>query len=276
MPDPLTDTSTLCLHTITTQPWPVEKAIEEYRKVGVAGVTVWRQALESRSPREVGYRIRDAGMSVVSLARGGLFTGRSEAARQAAIDDNRRAIDEAAELAAPVVILVCGAQPDQSLSESRRQIEKGIEAVLPHAEARGIRLGIEPLHPMVADSRSAINTLKQANDMCDDFDRPALGVVVDVYHLWWDPELESEIRRCGRAAKLFAYHISDWRTPTEDLVNDRGLMGEGCIPIRQIRGWVEEAGFSGFNEVEIFSNRYWKGDQGAFLREIRNAYLRYC
>ena len=276
MPDPLTDTSKLCLHTITTQPWPVEKAIEEYRKVGVAGVTVWRQALESRSPREVGYRIRDAGMSVVSLARGGLFTGRSEAARQAAIDDNRRAIDEAAELAAPVVILVCGAQPDQSLSESRRQIEKGIEAVLPHAEARGIRLGIEPLHPMVADSRSAINTLKQANDMCDDFDRPALGVVVDVYHLWWDPELESEIRRCGRAGKLFAYHISDWRTPTEDLVNDRGLMGEGCIPIRQIRGWVEEAGFSGFNEVEIFSNRYWKGDQGAFLREIRNAYLRHC
>ena len=276
MPDPLTDTSTLCLHTITTQPWPVEKAIEEYRKVGVAGVTVWRQALESRSPREVGYRIRDAGMSVVSLARGGLFTGRSEAARQAAIDDNRRAIDEAAELAAPVVILVCGAQHDQSLSESRRQIEKGIEAVLPHAEARGIRLGIEPLHPMVADSRSAINTLKQANDMCDDFDRPALGVVVDVYHLWWDPELESEIRRCGRAGKLFAYHISDWRTPTEDLVNDRGLMGEGCIPIRQIRGWVEEAGFSGFNEVEIFSNRYWKGDQGAFLREIRNAYLRHC
>ena len=276
MPDPLTDTSTLCLHTITTQPWPVEKAIEEYRKVGVAGVTVWRQALESRSPREVGYRIRDAGMSVVSLARGGLFTGRSEAARQAAIDDNRRAIDEAAELAAPVVILVCGAQPDQSLSESRRQIEKGIEVVLPHAEARGIRLGIEPLHPMVADSRSAINTLKQANDMCDDFDRPALGVVVDVYHLWWDPELESEIRRCGRAGKLFAYHISDWRTPTEDLVNDRGLMGEGCIPIRQIRGWVEEAGFSGFNEVEIFSNRYWKGDQRAFLREIRNAYLRHC
>ena len=275
MSNPLTDTSKLCLHTITTQPWPVEKAIKEYRKAGVAGVTVWRQALEGRSPSEVGNLIRDAGMSVVSLARGGLFTGRNEAARQAAIDDNRKAIDEAAELAAPVIILVCGAQPDQSLSESRRQIEKGIEAVLPHAEARGIKLGIEPLHPMVADSRSAINTLKQANDMCDDFDRPALGVVVDVYHLWWDPELESEIQRCGRAGKLFAFHISDWRIPTEDLVNDRGLMGEGCIPIRQIRGWVEEAGFSGFNEVEIFSNRYWAGDQDAFLREIRTAYLRH-
>ena len=276
MSNPLTDTSKLCLHTITTQPWPVEKAIKEYRKAGVAGVTVWRQALEGRSPSEVGNWIRDAGMSVVSLARGGLFTGRSEAVRQAAIDDNRRAIDEAAELAAPVIILVCGAQPDQSLSESRRQIEKGIEAILPHAEARGIKLGIEPLHPMVADSRSAINTLKQANDMCDDFDRPALGVVVDVYHLWWDPELESEIQRCGRAGKLSAFHISDWRIPTEDLVNDRDLMGEGCIPIRQIRGWVEEAGFSGFNEVEIFSNRYWAVDQDAFLREIRTAYLRHC
>lgn len=272
---PLTDTSKLCLHTITTQPWPVETAIEKYYEAGVAGITVWRQALKGRSPSEVGERIRDAEMSVVSLARGGLFTGHSEATRQAAIDENKRAIDEAAELAAPVVILVCGAQPDQSLSQSRRQIAKGIKAILPHAKACGVKLGIEPLHPMVADTRSAINTLKQANDMCDDIDQPALGVVVDVYHLWWDPDLEREIQRCGRNGKLFAFHISDWRIPTEDLLNDRGLMGEGCIPIRQIRSWVKEAGFHGFNEVEIFSNRYWAGDQDAFLRKIKAAYLKH-
>ena len=198
MSQPLSDTSKLCVHTITTQPWPVEKAIEEYSQVGVSGITVWRQALEGRNPNTVGDEIREAGMSVVSLARGGLFTGLDEATRQAAIDDNRRAIEEAAGLGAPLVILVCGAVPEQPLSESRRQIYKGIETVLPLAEACGIQLGIEPLHPMVADTRSAINTLKQANDMCDEFDSRHLGVVVDVYHLWWDPDLEKEIRRCGK------------------------------------------------------------------------------
>ena len=270
---PLSDTSKLCVHTITTQPWPIEKAIEEYSRIGISGITVWRQALEGRNPTKVGDEIREAGLSVVSLARGGLFPGLDEATRQAAINDNRRAIDEAAGLGAPLVILVCGALPEQPLSESRRQINKGIETVLPHAEACGVQLGIEPLHPMVADTRSAINTLKQANDMCDEFDSPHLGVVVDVYHLWWDPDLEAEIRRCGKAGNLLAFHISDWKTPTEDLLNDRGLMGEGCIPIPEIRGWVEEAGFTGFNEVEIFSNRYWSGDQDTFLQNIKTAYL---
>ncbi len=273
MSQPLSDTSKLCVHTITTQPWPVEKAIEEYSQVGVSGITVWRQALEGRNPNTVGDEIREAGMSVVSLARGGLFTGLDEATRQAAIDDNRRAIEEAAGLGAPLVILVCGAVPEQPLSESRRQIYKGIETVLPLAEACGIQLGIEPLHPMVADTRSAINTLKQANDMCDEFDSRHLGVVVDVYHLWWDPDLEKEIRRCGKAGNLLAFHISDWKTPTVDLLNDRGLMGEGCIPIPEIRGWVEEAGFTGFNEVEIFSNHYWASDQDTFLQNIKDAYL---
>ena len=270
---PLSDTSKLCVHTITTQPWPVEKAIEEYSRIGVSGITVWRQALEGRNPTKVGDEIRQAGLAVVSLARGGLFPGLDEATRQAAINDNRRVIDEAAGLGAPLVILVCGALPEQPLPESRRQINKGIETVLPHAEACGVQLGIEPLHPMVADTRSAINTLKQANDMCDEFDSPHLGVVVDVYHLWWDPDLEEEICRCGKTGNLLAFHISDWKTPTEDLLNDRGLMGEGCIPIPEIRSWVEEAGFNGFNEVEIFSNHYWAGDQDTFLQKIKAAYL---
>jgi sugar phosphate isomerase/epimerase len=157
------------------------------------------------------------------------------------------------------------------LSESRKQIREGIEAVLPAAEAAGVRLGIEPLHPMYADSRSAINTLKQANDMVAEIASPWLGVTVDVYHLWWDPDLEHEIARAGDS--IFSFHVCDWRTPTRDLLNDRGLMGEGCIDIPRIRGWVERAGFHGWVEVEIFSDAYWAQDQAQFVGAIREAFL---
>ena len=187
-----------------------------------------------------------------------------------------RAIDEAAALGAPLVVLVCGAVPGQPLDVSRGQIREGIEAVLPHAQAAGVKLGVEPLHPLYADSRSAVNTVAQANDICARIDSPFVGVVVDVYHLWWDPDLEREVRRCGQMGKLFAFHVCDWRTPTEDLLNDRGLMGEGCINIRQIRGWVEEAGFDGYNEVEIFSDRYWAMDQEQFLERIVEAYTNHA
>ncbi|MBX2998177.1 MAG: sugar phosphate isomerase/epimerase [Caldilineaceae bacterium] len=275
MAQPITDTSKLCIHTITVKPWPIETAIDRFAAHGVSGMTVWRDALQGRDIAATGRRIGEAGMDVVSLCRGGFFPAETEAARQAAIDDNRRAIDEAAALGAPLIVLVCGAVPKQPLVLSRQQIQDGIEAVIDQAAAAGIRLGIEPLHPMYADSRSAITTLRQANDLCAAIDSPWVGVAVDVYHLWWDPELEAQIGRCGEMGKLFAFHICDWRTPTEDLLNDRGLMGEGSIPIRQIRGWVEETGFNGFNEVEIFSNRYWAGDQEQFLGRIVDAYLQH-
>jgi sugar phosphate isomerase/epimerase len=272
---PLSDSSKLCVHTITTKPLPLETAIDAYRQIGINGITVWRQALEGRDPARTGHRIREAGLEIVSLCRGGFFPGPDQAARQAAIDDNLRAIDEAAELGAPLIVLVCGAVPGQPLVDSRQQIGDGIAAVLPHAAACGVKLGIEPLHPMYADSRSAINTMQQANDMCADLDSPYVGVVVDVYHLWWDPALQPEVQRCGQAGRIFAFHVCDWKTPTIDMLNDRGLMGEGCIPIAQIRSWVEAAGFDGFNEVEIFSDHYWARDQQTFLAEIKEAYLKY-
>jgi sugar phosphate isomerase/epimerase len=143
---------------------------------------------------------------------------------------------------------------------------------LPHAEKQGVKLAIEPLHPMYADSRSAINTLAQANDLAIAIGSELIGVAVDVYHLWWDPELEAQIARAGRADKLFAFHVCDWKTPTEDLLFDRGLPGEGCIDVRAIRGWVERAGFTGFVEVEIFSRQYWQRDQQEFLARIVEAY----
>ncbi len=273
MARPLEETSRLCIHTITTKPWSIEEAIDAYAAAGVGGISVWRQWLDGRDPHAVGERIRAAGLTSVSLCRGGFFPAAVAPACQAAIDDNLRAVDEAAALGAPHVVLVCGAAPDVPLPMARQHIREGIEATLPHAEACGVKLSIEPLHPMYADSRSAINTLKQANDLCAAIGSPWVGVTVDVYHLWWDPDLEREIARCGAAGWLDAFHICDWRTPTLDLLTDRGLMGEGCIPIRRIRGWVEAAGFDGFNEVEIFSERLWASDQHEFLAHIINAYL---
>lgn len=267
------DLSKLCIHTITTKPWSLKTAVDKFSKKGISGITIWRDALEGLKLHDAKSMLDDTGMDVVSLCRGGFFPSVNKQKRGEAIDNNKKAIEEAAEVGAPLVVLVCGADPTQPLEESRKQIQEGIEAVLPFAKEQNVKLAIEPLHPMYADNRSAINTLKQANDMCVNIDDPNIGVAVDVYHLWWDETLEEEIARSGKLNKLFAFHICDWKTPTTDLLLDRGLMGEGCIPVKKIRSWVEEAGFAGYNEVEIFSNRYWEMDQDEFLEKIIQAYL---
>jgi sugar phosphate isomerase/epimerase len=269
--EPLPDLSRLCIHTITTKPWSIETSAAKFAEAGVRGITVWRDALAGRDVAMTGGMLRDRGLAVVSLCRGGFFPALEIADRRKAIEENRRAIEEAKALGAPLVVLVCGAVPRQPLEESRKQIVEGIAALLPDCEASGIKLAIEPLHPMYADSRSAINTLCQANDIVESLGSRHVGVAIDAYHVWWDPALEVEIARCGRLGALLAYHVCDWRTPTGDMLNDRGLMGEGCIPLRQIRTWVEAAGFGGFN-VEIFSNRLWGQDQDQFLASIVQAY----
>jgi sugar phosphate isomerase/epimerase len=271
----LTDFSQLCVHTITTRPWPIEKSAREFSAAGIGGITVWRDALTGKNITATGKMLKELNLEVVSLCRGGFFPSTIAASRQKAIDDNLKAIDEAYALGAPVVVLVCGSAPEQSLSESRKQIQEGIAACLSHAEAAKVKLAIEPLHPMYAGDRSAINTLEQANDMAEAIQSPWVGIALDVYHLWWDPNLETQIKRCGQNNHLAAFHICDWKNPTSDMLNDRGLMGEGCINIKQIRGWVEESGFTGFYEAEIFSTAYWEEDQGEFLEKIKHAYLKY-
>ncbi len=272
---PLNDLSRCCVHSITTKPWTLRQAVENYSSIGIPAITVWRDALKGIDPTEAKNMLDDSGLEVVSYCRGGFFPHRSSEDRQKAIDDNRRALDEASGIGAPLLVLVCGAAPGQPLTASREQIRAGMEAILPHAEACGVSLAIESLHPMYADDRSAINTLKQANDLAESFNSPWVGVAVDVYHLWWDPDLQKEIKRCGENGNLAAFHVCDWKTPTKDLLLDRGLMGEGCINLREIRTWVEEAGFSGFIEVEIFSKYYWQMDQSEFLNQIVKAYLKH-
>ena len=269
------DLSRLCVHTITTKPWPIEISVEKFAASGVKGISVWREALEGRDLKATGQRIREANLDIISLVRGGFFPSVHKEERDKAVNNNKKAINEASELGAPLLVLVCGADPKQSLEESRKQIREGIEAILPMAADHGVKLAIEPLHPMYADTRSAISTIQQANELAEYFNSDSVGVAVDVYHLWWDPALEKEIMRCGGNNNLYAFHMCDWLSPTEDMLNDRGLMGEGCIPIKQIRGWVEKAGFRGYNEVEIFSNRFWSQDQDLYLESIINAYKMY-
>jgi len=265
--------SRLCIHSVTTKPWSTEDCIVKYAKAGVGGLTLWRYNLEGRDPAKVGNQAREAGLDIVSLCRGGFFPGATAVERQKAIDDNRLCIEQAHALGAPLIVLVCGAVPGQSLVESRKQITEGIAAVLPDAEAAGVKLGIEPLHPMYADDRSAVNTMCQANEICDALHSPTqLGIAADVYHIWWDPHLRREIDIAAIKRRLFAFHICDWKTPTTDLLNDRGLMGEGCINIREISDWVDSAGFTGHREVEIFSHRYWAMDQDEYLARIVAAY----
>jgi sugar phosphate isomerase/epimerase len=267
--------SRLCVHTITTKPLSLPEAIDAYRRTDVAGITVWRDALVPLGVKESAKRLADSGLKIVSLCRGGFFPGATAEARSAAIEENERIVDEAAAVGAPLIVLVCGAVPGIPLVEQRKQIVDAIAIVAPYANERGVKLGIEPLHPMYAGDRSAVNTLGQANDMVEQLRLPNVGVAIDVYHLWWDERLEAEVARCGRNNAIFAYHVCDWRTPTRDMLNDRGLMGEGCIPLRRIRSWVEAAGFDGMIEVEIFSTELWATDQREYLKKIREAYLKH-
>lgn len=266
----------LCIHTITTKSWNLETATRKYAAAGVRGISIWLDAARGfdGSMTAAGNMVRNEGLEIVSYVRGGFFPALTPEDRQKAIDENKKIIDEAAELGAPLIVLVVGATPGQSLFDSRRQITEGIAAVLPHAESAGVKLGIEPLHPMYADSRSAVSTMAQANAICDTINHPFLGIALDVFHVWWDDQLEAQTKTAGEKNRLFAFHICDWKNQPEDMLNDRGLMGEGVINIPQIRSWVNASGFFGYEEVEIFSNRYWAMDQDHYLGMIKDAYLK--
>ncbi|HVB48164.1 MAG TPA: sugar phosphate isomerase/epimerase family protein, partial [Burkholderiales bacterium] len=213
--------------------------------------------------------------------RGGMFPSATARGRRRAIDDNLRAIGEAHALGARCLVLVVGGLPKgaKDIAGARAQVKDGIAAILPEARAAGVPLAIEPLHPMYAADRACVNTLAQALDLCDAIDprrSDALGVAVDVYHLWWDPQLEQQISRAGRK-RLLGFHVCDWLVPTTDLLLDRGMMGDGVIDLKRIRGWVESAGYRGFHEVEIFSaGNWWKRDPDEVLRTCKRRHRLHC
>ncbi|PXA03545.1 sugar phosphate isomerase/epimerase [Coraliomargarita sinensis] len=255
---------------MTTKPWDLPTACAKYSAAGVPGVGLWREWLEGRPLEESRRMLEDHGLRAVSLVRSGFYPYLNEAEKQAACDDNIKALDEAAAVGAPQVVLVCGAKPELSLPENRRHITEGIASLIDHAASVGVKLSIEPLHPMYADCRSAVNTVGQCNDMIDQLGDEWVGIAADVYHIWWDPQLAQEIKRAGK--RIIAFHVCDWMTPTKDFLTDRGLMGEGCIDNRGIRRLVESTGFDGPIEVEVFSTRHWARDQDAYLSDIIEAY----
>jgi sugar phosphate isomerase/epimerase len=220
-------------------------------------------------------------ITVTGVCRGGMFPAPDAAGRKAAIEDNLRAIEEAHALGAQCLVLVVGGLPPGSkdLAGAREQVRDGVAAILPQARAAGVPLAIEPLHPMYAADRACVNTLDQALDLCDALDPErsgALGVAVDVYHVWWDPRLERAIERAGKQ-RLLAFHICDWLVPTRDLLNDRGMMGDGVIDLPRIRGWMERAGYAGAHEVEIFSElNWWRRDPDEVLEVIKERHAVCC
>ncbi|MCO5125462.1 MAG: sugar phosphate isomerase/epimerase [Rhizobacter sp.] len=265
--------------------WPLLEILDACAARGIRAVAPWRDQVAAAGLDATARAIRSHGLELSGYCRGGMFTYTDAASRQAARDDNRRALDEACTLGAACLVLVVGGLPGalagkaahKDLASARAQVTEGIAALLDDARERRMPLAIEPLHPMYAADRACINTLEQALDVCDALDPPvpdgtgrearsgALGVAVDLYHVWWDPRLAQQIERAGRE-RLLAFHVCDWLTPTTDLLNDRGMMGDGVIDTPRIRALVEAQGFAGYSEVEIFSAaNWWQRDGGEVL-----------
>jgi sugar phosphate isomerase/epimerase len=250
--------------------WPLPQILEACAARGIRAVSPWRDQVQAAGLAATARQLRALGLELSGYCRGGMFT--SEGWR----DDNRRALDEACELQAPCLVLVVGGLPGalagraqhKDIAGARERVTEGIAALLENARARNMPLAIEPLHPMYAADRACINTLAQALDVCDTLDPQrtgALGVALDVYHVWWDPQLDAQITRAGRE-RLLAFHVCDWLTPTADLLNDRGMMGDGVIDIPRLRSLVEAQGYAGYSEVEIFSAaNWWQRDGGEVL-----------
>lgn len=264
----------LAVHTITTKPWSLEQAASEFGRRGMGGMSVWVEALRDMPVSQARAIIDDAGLQVPALVRGGFFCDPVAAARQARVDHNRELIQTAAGLGAEMLVLVVGSTPGVELGRQRGWVSDAIQALIPEAAAAGVRLAIEPLHPMYAADRSCVNRLTEARVICEQLGHPIVGVAVDVYHVWWDPQLREEIASIGAGGRLFAYHLCDWRVPTRDMLNDRALMGDGCIDLRSITRWVRDTGFDGWDEVEIFSEEHWREDQSEFLDRIIDRYGR--
>ena len=267
----------LSLNTATVRAqWKLDRIIDECAQRAIRAICPWRDQVADVGLDTVARLVRDAGLELSGYCRGGMFPASSVAGRQRALDDNRRAVDESKTLNSPCLVLVVGGLPgalqgapeSKDLFAARKDVRDGIAATLEYARSVGMPLAIEPLHPMYAAERACVNTMEQALDLCDALDphrTGALGVAVDVYHVWWDPKLEQQIARAGKA-RLLAFHVCDWLVPTRDLLNDRGMMGDGVIDIPRIRGWMEAQGYAGCSEVEIFSaENWWKREGGEVL-----------
>ena len=259
----------LSLNTVTVkEKWGLAQCIEGCSRHAIPGISPWRDVLHAMGVDAAARHIRDAGLTVTGLCRGGMFPAADAAGRAAAIEDNRRAIAEAYSLNAACLVMVCGGLPPGSkdLPGARAMVRDGLAAILPEARAAGVTLALEPLHPMTCADRSVLSTTAQALDLCDELGAGA-GVALDCYHIWWDPEIAAQVARAG--PRIAAFHACDWLVPTTDLLLDRGMPGDGVIDIVGLRAMVDTAGYRGFTEVELLSRRWWAEDPDHVLATIK-------
>ncbi|WP_114854105.1 sugar phosphate isomerase/epimerase [Brachybacterium sp. YJGR34] len=239
---------------------PLQEFLEATAAAGIDAVGLWRQDVAEVGLDALRRRVDDAGLRVSTLCRGGFLTVDGEQERADALEDNRRAIDEAAALGAPTLVLVVGgiSREDKDIIGARARVTESIAQLAPYAEQAGVTLSIEPLHPMFAADRAVVSTIDQALDIAEASGSPAAGVVVDTYHVWWDPGLERAIQRAASTGRLFSYQVCDWNLPlAAEPLFSRGYMGDGYIDFPSITRMVAATGYTGDIEVEIFNEDVW-------------------
>lgn len=270
----MTGLERLSLNQATTKLWTLEEAVGGCVDAEIPAIGLWREHVQEAGVERAAGIVRDAGLAVSSLCRGGFFTASDAAGRARALEDNRRAVEEAATVGAPVLVLVCGGLPPGScdLDGARAQVLDGIRELAPYASEHGVRLGIEPLHPMFCADRAVVSTLGQALDLAEQFPEEQVGVVVDTYHVWWDPDVWVQIARAG--SRITSFQLADWVLPLPaDVLLGRGHVGDGHIDIARFASAVDRAGYGGFVEVEIFNERIWETAGAETVRTVVERFL---
>lgn len=262
---PLADRDRISLNQRTTAGWTLPEAVDGCRRAGIGWIGLWREQVAEVGIEAARRAVDAAGLRVSSLCRGGFFPTSDAAAWQQRLDENRAAIEEAAALGTDTLVLVCGGVVGD-LASSRQQVADGVGALAPYAGERGVRLAIEPMHPMYCADRSVIVTLAQALDLAEEHPADQVGVVIDTFHLWWDPDVREGIRRA--AGRILSYQVGDWLDPLPDLLLGRGLPGDGVIDIPALTAEVAATGYDGPIEVEVFNQAVWDRPGDEVVAEI--------
>ncbi|MGN8048892.1 sugar phosphate isomerase/epimerase family protein [Curtobacterium sp. 22159] len=272
----------LSLNQATVKHATLSEVITVARSAGIGALGTWREPVHDVGLDEAARMVSGSGLRISSHCRGGFFTAPEGSARRAAMDDNRRAIEETATLAqagAPgsraVLVLVAGGLPDDStdLASARGRVADALDELVAEASAAGVQLAIEPLHPMYAADRAVVSTLGQALDLSQPFDPATVGVVVDSFHVWWDPELFDAVARAGHQHRIASYQVSDWLTPiAADALLSRGVMGDGHIDFGPLSAAVDAAGYTGDVEVEVFNQDVWDAPAAATVARVVDAF----
>ncbi|SCF90335.1 sugar phosphate isomerase/epimerase [Streptomyces sp. Ncost-T10-10d] len=269
----------LSINQETIKQWSLPELAEGCAKAGIDKVGLWRAPVQEYGIERTARLLADSGLSVTSLCRGGFFTAIDPAERARALDDNRAALDEAAGLSTDTLVLVSGGLPagSKDLHGARERIADALGELAPYAAERGVRLAIEPLHPMFASDRCVVSTLSQALDIAERFPAEQVGVVVDTYHIWWDDQAAAQIARAGAGGRIHSFQLADWITPLPaGVLLGRGQLGDGAVDFRAFRTLVEATGFDGPIEVEIFNEALWARDGAEVLAEVASRYAEHA